>query len=166
MREPIWGEKTTTLWWYCWWKKSHSQPPGMVLKPCKGKGKNYQPQLVQDFFHQQYVHLNRRSHLNFFGKFNFLEICLSLPRRQLPQRLFPEWLFYSNTPCGLVYLLTMSLLNYPGFVGKCVTYIDYLGCTLPETNSSHLKIDAWKMKFPFGPGLFSRVFAVSFRECI
>ena len=31
------------------------QPPGMVLKPVVHDGINYQPQLVQDFFHQQYV---------------------------------------------------------------------------------------------------------------
>ena len=27
--------------------------------------------------------------------------------------------------------------------------------TLPETNSSHLKIGGWKMNFPLGPGLYS-----------
>ena len=31
------------------------QPPGMVLKPVLNNGINYQPQLVQDFSHQQYV---------------------------------------------------------------------------------------------------------------
>ena len=42
--------------------------------------------------------------------------------------------------------------------------------TLPETNSSHLKMDGWNtFSFPFGE--FSayfqgRAFAVSFRECI
>ena len=36
------------------WLKSHSQPPGMVLKPYEIMVKNYQPQLVQDFSHQQY----------------------------------------------------------------------------------------------------------------
>ena len=35
-------------------QKSHSQPPGMVLKPVVNNGINYQPQQVQDFFHQQY----------------------------------------------------------------------------------------------------------------
>ena len=40
---------------------------------------------------------------------------------------------------------------------------------LPESNiiSSHLKMDGWKMTFPFGAlnGLFSGAFAVNFREC-
>ena len=30
-------------------------PPGMCMEPCTNNGINYQPQLVQDFFHQQYV---------------------------------------------------------------------------------------------------------------
>ena len=33
--------------------RNPKQPPGTVLKPCNN-GINYQPQLVQDFFHQQY----------------------------------------------------------------------------------------------------------------
>ena len=39
--------------------------------------------------------------------------------------------------------------------------------TLPETNSSHLKMDSWNTtcSFLLGPGLFSGAFAVSFREC-
>ena len=36
--------------------------------------------------------------------------------------------------------------------------------TLPETNSSHLKMDGWKMYFLLGFGRFSGAFAVSFRE--
>ena len=35
--------------------------------------------------------------------------------------------------------------------------------TLPETNSSPLKVDGWKMKFPFGKAYFQRR-TVSFRE--
>ena len=38
--------------------------------------------------------------------------------------------------------------------------------TLPETNSSPLKIDGWKSIFLLGFGLFSGAFAVSFREGI
>ena len=37
--------------------------------------------------------------------------------------------------------------------------------TLPETNSSHLKMDGWKMKFPFGEAYFQGQ-TVSFREGI
>ena len=39
--------------------------------------------------------------------------------------------------------------------------------TLPETNSSHLKMDGWNtFSFPYGAkGLFSGALAVSFREC-
>ena len=37
--------------------------------------------------------------------------------------------------------------------------------TLPETNSSHLKIDGWKITFILGSGPFSGAFDVSFREC-
>ena len=39
---------------------------------------------------------------------------------------------------------------------------------LPETNKSHLKMDAWKtMNFPFGMDTFlAGVFAVSFREAM
>ena len=33
----------------------------------------------------------------------------------------------------------------------------FLGVTLPETNSSPLKMDGWKMSFLLGPGLFSGV---------
>ena len=36
--------------------------------------------------------------------------------------------------------------------------------TLPETNSSHLKMDGWKTILSFWDGLFSGAFAVSFRE--
>ena len=36
--------------------------------------------------------------------------------------------------------------------------------TLPETNSSPLKMDGWNTTFILGPGLFSGAFAVSFRE--
>ena len=42
---------------------------------------------------------------------------------------------------------------------------DGLSCTLPETNSSHLKMDGWNTSFLFNPTLFSGAFAVSFREC-
>ena len=40
------------------------------------------------------------------------------------------------------------------------------GVTLPETNSSHLKIDGWNTILSFWGkfGLFSGAFAVSFRE--
>ncbi len=38
--------------------------------------------------------------------------------------------------------------------------------TLPETNSSPLKMDGWNTTFLLGPGLFSGAFAVSFRESI
>ena len=37
-------------------------------------------------------------------------------------------------------------------------------CTIPETNSSPLKMDGWKMNFLLGFGLFSGALAVSFRE--
>ena len=40
------------------------------------------------------------------------------------------------------------------------------GFTLPEANSSHLKMDGWNPNFLLGPGLFSGAFAVSFRECM
>ena len=36
--------------------------------------------------------------------------------------------------------------------------------TLPETNSSHLKMDGWNTIVSFWDGLFSGAFAVSFRE--
>ena len=37
--------------------------------------------------------------------------------------------------------------------------------TLPETNSSHLNMDAWKIKVPFGGGpIFRGKMAVSFRK--
>ena len=36
--------------------------------------------------------------------------------------------------------------------------------TLPETNSSPLKMDGWNTTFLLGFGLFSGAFAVSFRE--
>ena len=36
--------------------------------------------------------------------------------------------------------------------------------TLPETNSSHLKMDGWNTIVSFLDGLFSAAFAVSFRE--
>ncbi len=39
-------------------------------------------------------------------------------------------------------------------------------CTLPETNSSHLKIDGCKMRFLLGPGRFLGAFAGSFRQSI
>ena len=47
-------------------------------------------------------------------------------------------------------------------------YIEYVGYTLPETNSKkHLKIDAWKMKFPFGAQpIFQGFSLLVFRECI
>ena len=38
--------------------------------------------------------------------------------------------------------------------------------TLPETNSSHLKMDGWNTIVSFWDCLFSGAFAVSFRECI
>ena len=37
--------------------------------------------------------------------------------------------------------------------------------TLPETNSSPLKMDGWKMNFLLGPGPISGAFDVSFRGC-
>ena len=36
--------------------------------------------------------------------------------------------------------------------------------TLPETNSSHLKMDGWNTILSYWGGLFSGAFAVSFRE--
>ena len=41
-------------------QKSHSQPPGMGLKHVVNNGRNYQPQQVRDFFHQQYQFTNRQ----------------------------------------------------------------------------------------------------------
>ena len=34
---------------------------------------------------------------------------------------------------------------------------DGLSCTLPETNSSHLKMDGWNTSFLFNPTLFSEL---------
>ena len=39
-----------------------------------------------------------------------------------------------------------------------------LYATLPETNSSHLKMHGWNTIVSFWDGLFSEAFAVSFRE--
>ena len=41
---------------------------------------------------------------------------------------------------------------------------DMNGFTLPETNSLHLKMDGWNTILSYWDGLFSGVFAVSFRE--
>ena len=38
-------------------QKFPSQPPGMVRINPVNNGKNYQPQLMQNFFHQQYVEM-------------------------------------------------------------------------------------------------------------
>ena len=39
---------------YCWWFRNPKQPPFGWCKNLVNSGINYQPQLVQDFFHQQY----------------------------------------------------------------------------------------------------------------
>ena len=36
-----------------------------------------------------------------------------------------------------------------------VTYASFWGCTLPETNSSHLNLDGWNAIVSFWDGLFS-----------
>ena len=46
---------------YCWWKKSCTTWDVLNLV---NNGINYQPQLVQDFFHQQYVHIFMQIHLH------------------------------------------------------------------------------------------------------
>ena len=38
--------------------------------------------------------------------------------------------------------------------------------TLPETNSSHLKMDGWNINLLLGPYLFSGAFAAGFRESV
>ena len=46
----------------------------------------------------------------------------------------------------------------------CMFHVNLPGCTLPETNSSHLKMDGWKTSFLLGWPMFMGY--VSFREGI
>ena len=73
----------------------------------------------------------------------------------------------------MVYHLTISYISYPEFVlhlgrvgstqglspefflNKSFSLRFVPIVTLPETNSSPLKIDGWKMNFLLGPGIFS-----------
>ena len=48
--------------------------------------------------------------------------------------------------------------------GKSSDFMGYYYTTLPETNSSHLKMDGWNTIVSFWDGRFSGAFAVSFRE--
>ena len=54
-RDDVSGQRFTYAW-RLMVQKSHSQPPGMVLKPVVNNGINHQPQLVNAGFlnHQQY----------------------------------------------------------------------------------------------------------------
>ena len=53
------GKMTCCISWrYCWWfRNSQQQPPGIVRINHVNNGMTYQPQLMQDFFHQQYVEM-------------------------------------------------------------------------------------------------------------
>ena len=75
-----------------------------------------------------------------------------------------SYLGFLNEPHNFFKRLLLIYANY----GNPYQYNEmgyYLYITLPETNSSHLKIDGWKMSLLLGFGLFSGAFAVSFREC-
>ena len=52
------------------------------------------------------------------------------------------------------------------YLGQSFFHRSLLKLTLPETNSSHLKMDGWNTSFLLGPSLCSGAFAVSFREGI
>ena len=45
-----------------------------------------------------------------------------------------------------------------------VSFLEWQLTTPRETNSSHLKMDGWNTMLSYWEGLFSGVFAVSFRE--
>ena len=49
--------------------------------------------------------------------------------------------------------------------GGFSSHVSFRGGTLPETNSSPLKMDGWRTILSFLDGLFSGAIAVSFREC-
>ena len=50
-------------------------------------------------------------------------------------------------------ILTSEFWNAWKCYGKCLGF--FQGCTLPETNSSHLKMDGWNTIVSFWDGLFS-----------
>ena len=58
-------------------------------------------------------------------------------------------------------------IRQQGQVSDCenIQRCKYSFITVPETNSSHLKMDGWNISFLLGPGRFSGALAVSFREC-
>ena len=64
--------------------------------------------------------------------------------------------------------ITVMVLQVEGPEGNeiGVTYASpsFWGCTLPETNSSHLNLDGWNAIVSFWDGLFSWAFAVCFKE--
>ena len=59
----------------------------------------------------------------------------------------------------------VCLLRFPGFwqASTCI-YSSFRGCTLPETNSSPLKIFHPKRRLVFQPSIFRCELAASFRE--
>ena len=59
---------------------------------------------------------------------------------------------------------TVSILSLYCFTCIHIYIYTYIH-TVPETNSWHLKMDGGNISFLLGPGLFSGVLAVSFREC-
>ncbi len=55
--EPTpWASTKLRKFSHCWWFRNPAKDLGCI-KPVVNNGKNYQPQLVQDSFHQQYVPL-------------------------------------------------------------------------------------------------------------
>ena len=68
-------------------------------------------------------------------------------------RRFWKWYFESSPPI-------FTLRNPKGILSE---KLEISKTTLPETNSSHLKMDGWNTTFLLGPGLFSGAILVSGR---
>ena len=68
---------------------------------------------------------------------------------------------YDPYPLGLKTLMFLMVLGSKGIGDEILP--SYVGITLPETNSLHLKVDGWNIVVSFWDGLFSGAMLVSGR---
>ena len=113
--------RVCTMYYYCWWKKSPNNHLGCI-KPCKEWEKLPLPQLVIAGF------------LPSTGGPTFHDMRGSLLRRLFPMREMHRAENFAGKSSELANpepIISIRSLKDHSF-------------TLPETNSSHLKMDGWK----------------------
>ncbi len=113
--------------WYCWWLKSQTTTWDGAETLYLNNGENYQPQLVQDFSHQQYVYFY------FYGK------C---------RQIYHRWILWVRIQCFSPKKEITPTVSNPilemGFRIKSLSILLSI-----QEGSWILKVKDWVMYYPF-----------------